>query len=336
MGVELFDAHCDTLSRCARTGEGLRENTGHLDLRRTAAFRPYAQVFALFADRDEEEPEAALLAQLALFRREMERNRDVIAPCRTGGEVRAAGLAGKAAALLSAEGGELLGCDPERLPWAREQGVAAVNLTWNHANALSGSHCDRPELGLSPLGVRFVRRLEELGMLPDVSHLSDPGFWDVMEHTAGPVLASHSNARAVFFHTRNLTDGQITAIIDRNGVIGLNLFRDFLGEGTGPDPVIAHLEHMLALGGERSVAIGGDWDGMDRLPPGIRDIRGLEELRERLLRRNYPEALVRDLFYFNMMRIVSERCSTSAQETGTESIPPPRPSSAVWPPTGGC
>ena len=262
--MELFDAHCDTLSRCARTGEGLRENTGHLDLRRTAAFRPYAQVFALFADRDEEEPEAALLAQMALFRREMERNRDVIVPCRTGGEVRAAGLAGKAAALLSAEGGELLGCDPERLPWAREQGVAAVNLTWNHANALSGSHCDRPELGLSPLGVRFVRRLEELGMLPDVSHLSDGGFWDVAAQCKRPFVASHSNARALTDHPRNLMDSMLKALADHGGVVGLNFYNLFLGEAgdTTCEAILRHAQHIRKVAGVEALALGSDFDGI--------------------------------------------------------------------------
>ena len=311
--MELFDAHCDTLSRCLAVGEGLWENTGHLDLRRTAGFFPYAQIFAIFADEDEV-GEAGLRrsfrAQADFFRREMEKHRDKIVLCRSGEEITAAHRSGRAAALLSVEGGELLDCDPAKLEEAWRIGVRAVNLTWNHANALSGSHCDRPEQGLTRRGSAFVRRMEELGMLVDVSHLSDPGFWDVVEQTAGPILASHSNARAVFFHTRNLTDRQITAIIDRKGVIGLNLFPDFFGVGADLDTVIAHLEHMLALGGAETVALGGDWDGVDRLPRGVRDIRDAEELRERLLQRNYAESLVRDLFYSNMMRIVSEKCST--------------------------
>ncbi len=311
--MELFDGHCDTLSRCLRTGEGLERNGGHLDLERTARFTPYAQFFAIFGDREELGQEGLagqFDAQYALFRREMEKNHDKIAPCRTGAEALAAFRTGRAAAFLSVEGAELLGCSLDGLERAFRLGVRAVNLTWNHANALSGSHCDRPERGLTPLGRAFVRRMEQLGMLVDVSHLSDPGFRDVMDCTAGPVLASHSNARAVFFHTRNLTDTQITAIINRTGVIGLNLYPAFLGERAGLDTVLAHLEHMLALGGARTVALGGDWDGVDALPEGIGHIGGLALLYERLLRENYPEDLVRDLFYSNMMRIVSERCST--------------------------
>ena len=108
--------------------------------------------------------------------------------------------------------------------------------------------------------------MNQLGMLVDVSHLSDPGFWDVAEVCKGPFVASHSNARAVFSVPRNLTDGQFTAIIEHHGVAGLNMFAGFLGEDPDYDTVISHLEHFLSLGGEKSVAIGGDWDGISKMP----------------------------------------------------------------------
>ena len=311
--MELFDAHCDTLSRCLETGEGLYRNHGHLDLVRTGRFHPYAQIFAVFGDREEvgrQQMWRHFQAEYDLFRREMTENCDMIVPCTAGAGITAANQMGKAAALLSVEGADLLDCEIEKLEEAYRLGVRIVNLTWNYANALSGSHCDEPDRGLSQTGVDFARKMEQMGMLIDVSHLSDPGFWDVLEAVDCPVIASHSNARAVFFHTRNLTDLQITAIINRNGVIGLNLFPEFLGERADLDTVIRHLDHMLELGGEKTVAIGGDWDGITSTPEGIRDITGLELLHEELLRRNYSEQLVKDLFYFNMMRIVNERCST--------------------------
>jgi membrane dipeptidase len=145
-------------------------------------------------------------------------------------------------------------------------------------------------------------------MLVDVSHLSDPGFWDVAEELSGPFFASHSNARAVFSHPRNLTDEQFTAIIDHNGVVGLNLYANFLGERADLDTAIAHLEHWLELGGERTVALGGDLDGCSSLPEGITGIQDLDRLWE-LLQRNYSEALVRALFFENLMRVVSEVCT---------------------------
>ena len=197
----------------------------------------------------------------------------------------------------------------ERLEEAHAMGVRAVNPTWNHVNALSGTNAEEPERGLTPQGRVFVRKMERLGMLVDVSHLSDPGFWDVAEELSGPFFASHSNARAVFSHPRNLTDEQFTAIIDHNGVVGLNLYANFLGERADLDTAIAHLEHWLELGGERTVALGGDLDGCSSLPEGITGIQDLDRLWERLLQRNYSEALVRALFFENLMRVVSEVCT---------------------------
>jgi len=159
--------------------------------------------------------------------------------------------------------------------------------------------------------VCFVRRMRQLGILIDVSHISDPGFWDVLECAPGPIVATHSNARSVFFHTRNLTDEQITAIIENRGVIGLNLFVDFMGtQPTSVETVVAHLEHILELGGENTVALGGDWDGAEPLVGGFNDISDWRVFFEELLRRNYSEELIQKLFYFNMMRIVREVCST--------------------------
>ena len=314
--VPLFDGHCDTLKRCLNTGEGFLSNTGHLDLERMACYAPYAQFFAVFSNSARPGPPMweRFLAQRALLERELEQNRDRMVLCRTAGEAERAAEEGKAAAFLSVEGAELLECSLERLETAHAMGVRAVNLTWNHANAMSGSNCDRPDQGLTGQGRAFAARMRELGILADVSHLSDRGFWDLLEAAPGPVIATHSNARSVFFHTRNLTDEQFTAIIECQGVAGLNLYPCFLGEDPDLDVAAAHLEHFLELGGEKNVALGGDWDGVERLPRGVRDGRGWLDFYRLLRKRNYPEALLEDLFYNNMMRIVREVCSISVQE----------------------
>ena len=199
-----------------------------------------------------------------LFRSEqMARNTDRIVQCRTAQDAENAHRQGKAAAFLTVEGAELLGCDPERLDGAAAEGVIAINLTWNHANALSGSSAEEPERGISPLGRRFVAKMEELHILVDVSHLSEAGFWDLADLARRPFIASHSNAKSVRDHTRNLTDGQINAIIKNQGVIGLNFYEDFVGGGRDFDALRAHLDRILGLGGAAHVALGGDWDGCD-------------------------------------------------------------------------
>lgn len=303
--ISVFDAHCDTISRCLRTGEGLASNGGMVSLDRTEpVFGRYCQFFALFASGGGAED--AYRPLLDCFKAQMARNRDRIVPCRTAGDIERAHRQGRAAALLSVEGAELLGCDPARLDGAAADGVVAINLTWNRANALSGSHCDHPERGLTPLGKQFVARMEELHILPDVSHLSEPGFWDVAEQATGPLIASHSDAKFVWDHTRNLTDGQITAIIENQGAIGLNFYTQFVGGSLDLDAVRAHLDHILSLGGEHSAALGGDWDGCETIGD-LPAIDALPRLYEHLLCHGYAETLVQDIFYNNLMRVVTAR-----------------------------
>ena len=258
--MRCFDGHCDTLARCMTTGEGLRQNGGHVDLARCAALGQHAQIFAVFADSSKTSAPLYTVAQRqhALLERECARNADLVRRCRTARDVRAAWAAGKTAALLGIEGAELLECDPRRLDDAAAWECVYVTLTWNHANALAGSHCDAQAQGLTAQGRDFVRALYAHQMLPDVSHLSEAAAWDVVRLGLGPVIASHANSRAVCAHTRNLSDDLFRAIRDSGGVVGLNLYTDFLGGG-GMDAVVRHVEHLLDLGGgsgELAIGIG--------------------------------------------------------------------------------
>ena len=280
MQIPYFDAHCDTVSRMARfPGRHLDQRTGQWDLNRLKNFTgPKAQFFAIFYDSALPGKHQAVRMQLAAFQRECRRLPDRIAHCTTAR--------------------------------AAEEAFQQGNLTWNHANALSGSHKEEPDRGLSEQGRAFVAKMGELGMLVDVSHLSDPGFWDVMECASGPVMASHSNSRDVFFHTRNLTDGQFTAIIKKHGIVGLNCYTAFLGDGkVTMDTLLRHLEHYLSLGGEHTVALGGDWDGCDKLPQGFEGSWNWLDFYEYLLKRNYPEDLLQDLYFNNLMRTVRAVCT---------------------------
>ncbi len=306
----VFDAHCDTISRCWREYEGLDRNFGMISLERTAGFERYCQFFALWtADGYTGYPtggdgvERAYHALLRCFKEQMACNSDKIIQCRTARDVECAHRQGKAAAFLTVEGAELLGCDPERLDEAAAEGVVSINLTWNHANALSGAHAEEPERGLSTQGRRFVKKMEQLHILVDVSHLSEAGFWDVAGMAARPFIASHSNAKSVWDHTRNLTNEQITAIIENQGVIGLNFYEGFVGGSLDLDMVRAHLDRILELGGAKNAALGGDWDGCDTIPS-LPAIDSLPRLYEHLLRRGYAETVVQDLFYNNLMRVV--------------------------------
>lgn len=309
--ISVFDAHCDTISRCYYLHEDLRCNTGDLSLEKTERFARYCQFFALwttkeYTDRDGCTMEEAYHALLGCFRAQMACNSDKIVQCRTVQDVEQAHRCGKAAAFLTVEGAELLGCAPARLDEAAAEGVVAINLTWNHANALSGSNCDASDRGLSPIGRDFVRKMEDLHILVDVSHLSETGFWDVIGMARRPIIASHSNARSVWNHTRNLTDEQINAIIKNQGAIGLNLYTDFVGGSRDFDALRAHLDHILELGGAACIALGGDWDGCETIAA-LPSIDKLSCFYEYLLNHGYNETVVRGLFYNNLMRVVSQR-----------------------------
>ena len=307
--IPYFDAHCDTIYRCLRTGAQLRENDGHLDLRRASAFERFAQVFALYQD-PEEVPQGSIMVREGQllhqkFLREMEQNRDVIVPCRTGAEVDQAAADGKMAAILSIEGAELIGCDPGQVETAAEWGVRFLNPVWNWPNVLSGTNCRDTDRGLSPLGADFLRQLEACHICPDVSHISDPGFWDVVRLARGPVVATHSNSRALCPHRRNLTDDMFRAIRDSGGVVGLNLYRSFVGPAGTMEELVAHVEHFLELGGEKTLGFGGDWDGCDALPDGIPSWDPLWPDKERWQGEEPWHRLYPDQFFIELARDVA-------------------------------
>ena len=148
-----------------------------------------------------------------------------------------------------------------------------------------------------------MRALYAHRMLPDVSHLSEAAAWDVVRLGLGPVIASHANSRTVCAHTRNLPDDLFCAIRDSGGVVGLNLYTDFLG-GEGMDAIVRHVEHLLDLGGDKTLALGGDLDGCDTLGGGITGVQDYPTLYAALAARGYDSALLQDLFSGNWLRVL--------------------------------
>lgn len=304
--IPYFDGHCDTIYECMGKGRSLRENSGHVDLMRGQRYGRRAQFFALF-DNVRELPEGTAWTKLCQmhdwFCAQAAENADVMALCRTGAEVDAAAAQHKTAALLSIEGADLLDCDMAHLETAASWGVRLLNPVWNNANALCGSCAQEPERGLSAKGAEFVAKMEELGIHTDVSHISDAGFWDVLRRAKRPVVASHSNARAICPHRRNLTDDMFRAIRDTGGVVGINLYADFVG-GDSMEQLIAHIERFLSLDGEKTVALGGDLDGCEALAAGFSGVQDVVKLYQALEERGYPQTLLEDIFWNNWRRIM--------------------------------
>ncbi len=308
--IPLFDTHCDSITVCENEGRPLREYAaGHLDLVRLGQYTKSAQFFAMY-QMLKDCPADGMFAKTqriaARFKSEIEKNSDVVVQCRTADDIKKANAEGKIAAILACEGSELLNCDPKNLDWAHEVGIKSINLSWNHSNFLTGSHLNEPKRGLNDLGKEFVRRAQELGILMDVSHVSDPGFWDLMEITKKPVLASHSNSRAVCGNTRNITDDMFKAIMRTGGVVGLNFWVKFVGEDDEPtmDDIIRHVDHFMELGGEKHVGIGADLDGCARLAGGMKGVQDMPMLWEALSKHGYSDALLEDIFYNNFLAMM--------------------------------
>lgn len=300
--IRLFDGHCDTAYELWKRNESLRRNTCHISLEKAAALDAYAQVFAFCSNAGTgADAEALLKEPLAVLRREVAQNPQHIAFARTKDDILRTISEGKTAALLSVEGAEVIGCDPDRLSWLSEQGFCMTTLTWNADNALAGCHAS--ERGLSELGKAFVRQAQALGILIDVSHLGERAFWDLINITQKPILASHSNARALLDYSRNLTDDQLRAIAETGGTVGLNLFPPFLGENAGFETLRRHLEHLLRVCGENHVALGGDLDGCDVLADGFTDVASYPSFYRYLASCGYPEALLERIFFTNLLQL---------------------------------
>ena len=298
MSIPLFDCHCDTAVRVWLTGRSLRENSLHLDLMRLKKFSPAAQVFAVCTETLDE-PQEKASAVIRYFKEQIKMNSDIVKLCLNSHDIVSTMAGGKIAALLSVEGAEQI----DDIEMAYALGVRVVHITWNFDNGLCGSVMGSGA-GLSEKGRCFVKKAQELGVLLDTSHISQQGFWEVLEISRKPVIAGHSNTRALCPVPRNLSDEQFIALKNQGGGAGINLYPEFLGLGRDIDAVFAHIEHFMALGGEKAVFLGCDLDGIDEMPKGIHGVEDLGKIYEVLLRHNYPESLVRDVFINNIMNIM--------------------------------
>lgn len=314
MNFPVFDLHCDTA--CAllgsdRNSEGsLRNNQLHIDLERAKALGGYAQCFACYTSPLMEGVSAVVMfeRELATIQREIDRNKRLISIAYNAGDIRANREKGKMSAILTMEGTAGIGYDPELLEDLSLIGFRMTTLTWNEQNPLAGSHLTGG--GLTDQGRAFVREAQRLGMLIDVSHLSDQAFWDVMDITQAPIVASHSNSRQVWNVSRNLSDDMFRAICATGGVAGINEYCDFVGEKPTLDTLCDHILHWAQLDPDCAhIALGADLDGCDSLVQGFDGIQSYPKLAQRLLERGLTEQQVGNIFWNNGIEVF-EKCCT--------------------------
>jgi membrane dipeptidase len=307
----IVDAHCDTASEVLDKGCSLYSNGYHADLKRMLGAGGWVQFFAAFVDPDNYRYRTMQRAVSIIdcIRLQAEANSGAMSICLNHDDIINTVKDNKVAAIISIEGGEALQGELAALRMFHRLGVRSVCLTWNYRNEIGDGVTDTDSGGgLTPFGREVVSEMNRLGMLVDVSHLSEKGFWDVLEFSKAPIIASHSNARALCSHPRNLTDEQIAAITKNGGVIGINLYPCFLKDDgkAGIDDIAAHIEHIVSIAGEDHVGLGCDFDGIECTPDGIAGVQDIGKLFERLLSINYKERFIEKFAGENFLKIIKK------------------------------
>ena len=314
MNVPVFDLHCDTalalLGETVNEPGSLRQNELHIDLERAKQLPGYCQCFACFTTPFMEEwykttPTLVFEREIATIQRELDKNQDLMELAYSAAEVEELRAKGKMAAILTIEGPAGFGFDLELLENLYQIGFRISTLGWNECNPLTGSH--RTGGGLTDMGKAYVKEAQRVGMRIDVSHCSDEAFWDIMKITQAPIVATHSNSRAVFDSSRNLTDDMFKAILETGGVAGINLYEGFIGEEgkADIDTVCDHIFHFLELDPQgKHLALGGDLDGCDPLVSGFDGILGYPKLAARLQERGLSEDLIWNIFWNNAIGVI--------------------------------
>lgn len=314
----IVDLHCDTLEKLYLENSSLRRCSGQINLEKLQKGGALLQCFAIFIPTHQaaaekgitESPYTYLRRVMDVFDREMAENADVIAPVRSMAEVETNRRSGKISALLTVEDGVAVDGRPERLREFYDRGVRLLTLTWNYENCFGFPNSADPALharGLKPFGLEALGIMESLGMLADVSHLSEGGFLDVARHAKKPFVASHSCARALLDHPRNLTDRQLRILGDCGGVCGVNFYNHFLrndGSCTTVEDVVRHIRYIADKAGIEAVALGSDFDGInDRLA--FCDYSGMPQIAK-ALSRTFTHSETEKICSGNALRIFRE------------------------------
>lgn len=310
--MRIIDLHCDTILKLwEEQGKAeLYRNSFSVDVEKLKAGNSLAQFFAVFIDREQHgQPFSVFQDMAAVFFRELEKNSDTLAFAASAADLETNFSNGKISCFLTIEEGAVLEGKLENLHAARRLGVSLITLTWNYPNEIGypNSEWRCRHQGLTAFGRDLVAEMNRLGMLIDVSHLSDQGFADVAELSKQPFVASHSNARTVTHHSRNLTDEMIKTLANKGGVIGLNFCAEFLGVSdiSLVDDMVRHVLHIKQIGGSDVIALGTDFDGVDsRLEIG--HMGQIGKLVRALETAGFSSAELEKFFWRNTARVIKD------------------------------
>ncbi len=306
--IKVFDAHCDALSKLWEQPDldFYRENDrlqvsypemekGNVFIQVLACYVPSTIAFGRRYH--------AVLEMIDHFYEKVAS--DKLIPILSRADLDESVLKGRKGAILFVEGAHALEESLVQLRTWHRLGVRGMTLTWNHRNAVADGCHEKTPSGLSLFGRKVVEEMNRLGMIIDVSHVAEPGFWDTLELSTAPVIASHSNVKELCNHPRNLTDEQMKALFAKGGVMGLT-FVDFFVTSENRqvwiDDLLRHLDHVCSLGGVDHVGFGSDFDGITETFGDLKRAGDYTVLVEALLKR-YKEAEVKKFMHENWLRV---------------------------------
>ena len=301
---KVIDMHCDTMTGLCRKNGDFRSNDMHIDLTKMEQGNYLMQCFAIFIYlKGTDKPYEAANHYMDFFDKVMKENSDRIAQVTTVQEILDNYARGKTSAMLTIEEGGVLEGSLEKLQHFYDRGVRMITLTWNFENEIAYPNyvyeeVPRPdtERGLKPFGFEAINKMWDLGMIVDVSHLN----------ARKPIVASHSNSRAVMNVPRNMTDDMIRRLARNGGIMGMNYCPNFVSKNDKqnqiPD-IVEHIKHIADIGGIETVALGSDFDGIPT-PVGMSDCTKTHDLYEALMQNNFSQEDIDRIFYKNFLRVL--------------------------------
>ncbi|MGL4991172.1 MAG: dipeptidase [Sarcina sp.] len=311
-----IDLHCDTASHILENNKKLYKNDICVDIEKLKIANAKAQFFAMFIEKDKVESSYEYCKKMIRkFKAELNENKEDISLCRNYLDLENANKNGKIGAFLTIEEGGAIAGSVEKLCEFKKEGISLITLTWNFENELGFPNYkfEFKNKGLKDKGIEIIEKMNELGIIIDVSHLSDMGFYDCIKYSKKPIIASHSNARAQSPHSRNLTDDMLKRLSNSGGVTGINFCSAFLinrndvldDEIATLDDMIRHIKYIKNVAGVDAIALGSDFDGISNQVE-IENSSKMMRLASRLEQEGFNISEIEKIFYKNAQRIIKE------------------------------
>ncbi len=309
--MKYIDLHCDTAYRMLNENLELKDSICKVTLDKLKKGEAFSQIFAFFIDLEEikRSPFEEFHKMYNNFMKEINKNKDKIEVIKDTKRLDSIENDSKIGAILSIEEGEVLEGDINNVSKVSDLGIKIITLTWNYENTIGYPNYNFKfkDKGLKDKGIEIVKEMEKYNIIPDASHLSDGGFYDLLRICKKPFIATHSNAREIKNHPRNLTDDMIKKLSEKGGVMGLNFCSDFVGESkiTKIDDLVKHATHIKNVGGIDVLSLGSDFDGIENEVE-IKDTSEMNKLYYALKKERFTDDEIEKVFYKNIIRVLKE------------------------------